>query len=73
MSNDEAADEDGLHAAFVTHGGELFGFARRSLGDNGLAEEAVQETFMRAWRSRHRFDPGLGSLRAGSSRSSAGW
>ena len=43
--------------------GELFGFARRSLGDNGLAEEAVQETFMRAWRSRHRFDPGLGSLR----------
>jgi RNA polymerase sigma-70 factor (ECF subfamily) len=62
--NVEAADEDGLHAAFVTHGGELFGFARRSLGDSGLAEEAVQETFMRAWRSRHRFDPGLGSLRS---------
>ncbi len=60
----EAADESGLHAAFVTYGGELFGFARRSLGDNGLAEEAVQETFMRAWRSRHRFDPSLGSLRS---------
>jgi len=62
--NVEAADEDGLNAAFVTYGGELFGFARRSLGDNGLAEEAVQETFMRAWRSRQRFDPGLGSLRS---------
>jgi RNA polymerase sigma-70 factor, ECF subfamily len=61
---DEAADEPGLHAAFVTHGGELFGFAWRSLGDNGLAEEAVQETFMRAWRSRHRFDSNLGSLRS---------
>jgi RNA polymerase sigma-70 factor (ECF subfamily) len=59
----EAADEAGLKAAFVTYGGELFGFARRSLGDNGLAEEAVQETFMRAWRSRDRFDPTLGSLR----------
>jgi RNA polymerase sigma-70 factor, ECF subfamily len=59
----ESADEAGLHAAFVSHGGELFGFAWRSLSDNGLAEEAVQETFTRAWRSRHRFDPTLGSLR----------
>jgi RNA polymerase sigma-70 factor (ECF subfamily) len=63
MSGEEAADDSGLHAAFVTYGGELFGFAWRSLGDKGLAEEAVQETFMRAWRSRHRFDPNLGSLR----------
>ena len=60
---EETVDEAGLHAAFVSHGGELFGFARRSLGDSGLAEEAVQETFMRAWRSRHRFDSTLGSLR----------
>ena len=60
---EETADEAGLHTAFLSHGGELFGFARRSLGDGGLAEEAVQETFMRAWRSRHRFDSGLGSLR----------
>lgn len=59
----ESADEAGLQAAFVSYGGELFGFARRSLGESGLAEEAVQETFMRAWRSRHRFDSGLGSLR----------
>jgi RNA polymerase sigma-70 factor, ECF subfamily len=59
----ESADEDGLHAAFVSYGGELFGFARRSLGESTLAEEAVQETFMRAWRSRNRFDSSLGSLR----------
>jgi len=59
----ESVDETGLHSAFVSHGGELFGFARRSLGDSSLAEEAVQETFMRAWRSRNSFDPTLGSMR----------
>src|SRR5665213_3533140 len=60
----ELADEQGLTAAFSAHGGELFGYARRSLGDAGLAEEAVQETFVRAWRARDRFDPSLGGIRA---------
>jgi RNA polymerase sigma-70 factor (ECF subfamily) len=60
----EAADEDGLRGAFLAYGGELLGFARRSVRDQGRAEDVVQETFMRAWRSRHRFDPSLGSLRA---------
>ena len=59
----EAADEEGLRAAFVTHGGELYGYARRSLGDGAAAEDVVQETFIRAWRARDRFDPQLGSLR----------
>jgi len=60
----ELADEQGLTAAFTAHGGELFGYARRALGDAGLAEEAVQETFVRAWRARERFDPSLGGIRA---------
>ena len=59
----EAADAEGLRAAFVAHSGELYGFARRSLSDSGAAEEVVQETFIRAWRARQRFDPELGSLR----------
>ncbi len=37
--------------------------AHRALGDGGVAEEAVQETFLRAWRAADRYDPGLSSLR----------
>jgi RNA polymerase sigma-70 factor (ECF subfamily) len=59
----EAADEEGLRAAYLAHSGELYGYARRSLSDSGAAEEVVQETFIRAWRARARFDPDLGSLR----------
>lgn len=60
----EALDPERLGAAFVAHRPELLGFARQSLGDLGLAEEAVQETFVRALRARHRFDPRLGAMRA---------
>ncbi|HSL11280.1 MAG TPA: sigma-70 family RNA polymerase sigma factor [Actinomycetota bacterium] len=56
-------EEPGLRAAYAAHGGELYGFALRSLGDAGLAEEAVQETFLRAWRHSDRFDPDVASLR----------
>jgi RNA polymerase sigma-70 factor (ECF subfamily) len=57
------ATEDGLRAVYAAHGGELFRFALRSLNDRGLAEEAVQETFVRAWQAADRFDDNLGSLR----------
>jgi len=53
----------GVREAYAAHAGELYGFALRSLGDPGLAEEAVQDTFLRAWRAGDRFDPQLGSLR----------
>ncbi len=63
VSSVESADAAGLRAACLAHGGELYGYARRRLTDTGLAEEAVQETFLRAWRSRERFDSSLGTLR----------
>lgn len=59
----ESADAAGLRAACLAHGGELYGYARRRLAEPGLAEEAVQETFLRAWRSRQRFDSSLGTMR----------
>jgi RNA polymerase sigma-70 factor (ECF subfamily) len=55
--------EPGIRAAYAAYGAELYGFAVRSLGDPGLAEEAVQETFLRAWRHSERFDPEVASLR----------
>ena len=55
--------DDGVRAVYAAHGPELYRFALRSLGDRGLAEEAVQETFVRAWRAADRFDDELGSLR----------
>jgi RNA polymerase sigma-70 factor (ECF subfamily) len=63
VSNTALGGERGVREAYAAHGGELYGFALRSLGDRGLAEEAVQETFIRAWRAGSRFDPELGSLR----------
>ena len=56
-------DEGELRAAYAAHGGELYRYSLRALGDSGAAEEAVQETFVRAWRAGDRFDPALGSLR----------
>lgn len=56
-------EEDTLRAAYAAHGAELFRLALRTLGDRGLAEEVVQDTFVRAWRSRERFDAERGSRR----------
>ena len=56
-------EEAGLRAAYAAHGDELYRMARRTLGDQGQAEEAVQETFLRAWRAADRYDPEISSLR----------
>ena len=55
-------EEEGVRAAYAAHGGELYRFALRTLGDAGLAQDAVQETFLRAWRARDRYDPAVAAL-----------
>jgi RNA polymerase sigma-70 factor, ECF subfamily len=60
----EPTEPGDLRMAFAAHGGELFGFAFRSLRDRNLAEEAVQETFLRAWRARHRYDASIAAIRS---------
>jgi RNA polymerase sigma-70 factor, ECF subfamily len=61
--DDGLGTDAGVRAAVQAHSGELYGFAFRALGDQGLAEDVVQETFVRAWRAGRRFDPDIASLR----------
>ena len=57
------AREDGVREAYAAHGGELYRFALRALGDVHAAQDVVQETFVRAWRAADRIDPELPSPR----------
>ncbi|RJT85742.1 sigma-70 family RNA polymerase sigma factor [Cryobacterium melibiosiphilum] len=52
-----------LAAAYDEHGHSLFGFAVNALRDRTLAEDCVQETFLRAWRARDQFSPHRASLK----------
>jgi RNA polymerase sigma-70 factor (ECF subfamily) len=56
--------DDGMRHAMLVYGPQLRAFAARRVGSWGSAEDVVQETMLRAWRSAHRFDPERGSLRA---------
>jgi RNA polymerase sigma-70 factor (ECF subfamily) len=51
---------DGLAAAHRAHRRWLLARCRALLGDPGAAEDAVQETFLRAWAACRSFDPAAG-------------
>jgi RNA polymerase sigma-70 factor (ECF subfamily) len=42
----------------------VFGLARRLLSRQNLAEEVVQEVFLRLWNNPERFEPARGTLRS---------
>jgi RNA polymerase sigma-70 factor, ECF subfamily len=56
--------QDGLAEAYRRHAGAVYALARRLLVDPGMAEEIVQEVFLRLWNQPDKFDPERGSLRA---------
>lgn len=56
--------EEALAEAYRRHGGAVFGLARRVVNDGALAEEVVQEVFLRLWNEPEKFDPERGSLRS---------
>jgi RNA polymerase sigma-70 factor (ECF subfamily) len=56
--------QDALAEAYRRHAGAVYALARRLLVDPGMAEEIVQEVFLRLWNQPDKFDPDRGSLRA---------
>jgi len=51
-----------LEELYRRYEARLYGLGLRLLGDQGLAEELVQETFVRLWQQARRFDPARGSV-----------
>ena len=56
--------EEPLRELYRRYAKNLYRFGLHMLGDEGLAEEMVQETFVRLWRSARRYEPDRGSVGA---------
>jgi RNA polymerase sigma-70 factor (ECF subfamily) len=56
--------QDALAEAYRRHAGAVLALARRLLVDTMLAEEVVQEVFLRLWNQPEKFDPERGALRS---------
>ena len=59
-----AREDAALAEVYRRHAGTCLALARRVLGDRALAEEIVQEVFVRTWREPDRYDAARGSLRS---------
>src|SRR3546814_13892019 len=56
--------QDALAEAYRRHAGAVYGLAVRVLADRAMAEEIVQEVFLRLWDHPDRYDAERGALRA---------
>lgn len=56
-------DRAALRLVYDLEGGRMLGVAKRMLRRQDLAEEAVQDTFVRLWRAAGSFDPAKGGPR----------
>jgi RNA polymerase sigma-70 factor (ECF subfamily) len=52
---------DALESLYDRYARRVYGLGLRLLGDTSLAEEMVQETFVRLWRNAARYDPERGA------------
>lgn len=59
-----AADVDALAVLYDRYGSLAYSVALRILGDPAMAEDVVQESFLKLWKSAQAFDPARGSLRS---------
>jgi RNA polymerase sigma-70 factor, ECF subfamily len=58
-----AGDERALTEVFDSLARSVYGSALRVLGDNGAAEDVVQDVFVELWTRPGRYDPDAGMLR----------
>jgi RNA polymerase sigma-70 factor (ECF subfamily) len=54
--------EAALSVLYDRYSRTVFGVGLKILGDRSLAEELVQDVFLKVWRSSHTFDPSRGSF-----------
>ena len=59
-----AGDESALREAYRVHAPAVHGLALRVLSNEALAEEIVQDVFVRLWEQPERFDVSRGPIRA---------
>jgi len=57
-------DQSALAEVYRRHAGAVYGLAKRLLFEQALAEEVVQEVFLRLWHDPGRFDADRGSMRS---------
>lgn len=57
MLRTKAGDPDGFNLLVTRYRAELVGYLTRLVLNHAVAEELAQETFLRAYRSRHRYEP----------------
>ncbi len=50
-------DPAAVREVYREYGGLVYAVAHRVLGSSDLAEEATQQTFVRAWQAADRLDP----------------
>lgn len=60
----EGNTEEPMRELYRRYAKNLYRFGLHMLGDEGLAQEMVQESFQRLWRSAGRFDARRGSVGA---------
>ena len=61
LSGIAAGDRAALKQLYDRFGARLYGIAHRILRDSGLAEDALQEAFVKIWRNAGKYDPARGS------------
>ena len=58
-----AGERSAMRVIYDIEAGRMVGVARRMLKRQDLAEEAMQDTFVRVWRAARSFDPARGGAR----------